>query len=151
MLLGFFLLLPSPPLCHPYPAFPFPFVSPSLSQPHTHSIKRASRSEVKREYTLNHTKPIPLTHTYSLPLLSDPPPSTHLPQTLLVLQRKLPITNKIFFAAAAARNTADVSESGELSRVALGSLRAIRSRQGADDPAWVASRDGIGWDVLLWC
>ena len=73
-----------------------------------------------------------LTHSRtSLPLISNPPASTHLTQTLLVLQRKLPIAHEIIFAAAAvstARHTADIREGGEFARVAFESPRAVRPR-----------------------
>jgi hypothetical protein len=150
------LFVPFVPLLLPPPCLPFPFLS--LTQPLTR-FENASSAELRwREYTVHHTKPAPsltnsLTHslTHSLPLISNPPPSAHLTQTLLVLERKLPVTDKLVFAAMSTANTADGGESCQFSRVVLESPRAIGSRQGTDDPAWVASGDGVWWDVLLWC
>jgi len=139
-------------------ALPLPCFSFSSPSP-THSLTRTVQANSCSNHSSRHyaSAPYKSRHphllTDSLPLISNPSPSAHLTQTLLVLQRKLPVADKFIFAAmpTATRTTTDVSESGELPRVALESLRTIGSGDGANDSAWVAGCDGVGWDVLLRC
>jgi hypothetical protein len=94
---------------------------------------------------------------HSSPPLSNAPPSSHLTQTLLVLQHQLLITNELLLAAETPDHTANTHtatstaamrrKSSEFPRMAL-RFRAVRSRQRSDDSARIPGGDGVGWDIL---